>query len=131
MDKRILKKIRSGLMLSVLATTAFTFTQNVSAKDLTANYTLANDETENLVVKSGSNITIDLNGHNLTTTNIDAITVELGATVTIKGDGVVEARGGTNIASLYNNGTTTLEGGTFLNEDSKGAYYASMLCDCV
>lgn len=124
MDKRILKKIRSGLMLSVLATTAFTFTQNVSAKDLTANYTLANDETENLVVKSGSNITIDLNGHNLTTTNIDAITVELGATVTIKGDGVVEARGGTNNASLYNNGKTTIEGGTFLKDESKGSYYA-------
>lgn len=124
MDKRILKKIRSGLMLSVLATTAFTFTQNVSAKDLTANYTLVNDETENLVVKSGSNITIDLNGHNLTTTNIDAITVELGATVTIKGDGVVEARGGTNNASLYNNGKTTIEGGTFLKDESKGSYYA-------
>lgn len=124
MDKRILKKLRSGLMLSVLATTAFTFTQNVSAKDLTNNYTLASDETENLVVKSGSNITIDLNGHNLTTTNIDAITVELGATVTIKGDGVVEARGGTNNASLYNNGKTTIEGGTFLKDESKGSYYA-------
>ena len=124
MNKRILKSVRSRLMLSLLVTTALTFTMNVSAKDLTQDYKLEQNETENLVVKSGSNITIDLNGYNLTTTNIDAITVELGATLTIKGEGTVEARGGNNNASLYNNGTTTITSGTFLKDESKGSYYS-------
>ena len=94
-----------------------------SALDITADYTVpAEGSTESLIVKSGSDVTITLDG-NLTVTGSDAIYVEEGATVTIKGTGTVEAIG-RGFAPLYNNGTVRIDGGTFYKDESKGTWYA-------
>ena len=97
-----------------------------SALDITAdnsNYVVpAEGSTENIVIKSGTNATITLDG-NLTVTGNHAISVEPGATLTIEGAGTVEAIG-SGAAPLYNNGTTTINGGTFYKDESKGHYYA-------
>ena len=94
-----------------------------NALDITKDYVVpAEGSTENLVVKSGSNVTITLNG-NLTVTGAHAISVESGATLTINGSGTVEAIG-YHVAPLYNNGNTTLNGGTYYKDESKGTYYS-------
>lgn len=93
----------------------------VSAKDITADYVVSGDETENLVVKSGSNVTITVNG-SLTVAGNDAIYVENGATLVLNGTGTIESVG-TGRASLYNNGTTTVYGVTITKDESKGSWY--------
>ena len=81
-----------------------------SALDIAADYTVpAEGSTKNIVVKSGTNATITLDG-NLTVTGSHAIAVEEGAVLTIKGTGTVEAIG-KEFVPLYNNGTTTIDGG--------------------
>lgn len=100
--------------------------KSASALDIipgVGSYTLPADSTEQIVVKKGANVTIDLNGHNLTTANQDSIVVDNGATATIKGDGTVEATG-SGVSPIYNNGALTINGGTYLKDESKGAYYA-------
>lgn len=94
-----------------------------SALDITADFTVpAEGLEENLVVKSDSNVTITLDG-NLTVTGNHAIAVEEGAVLTIKGTGAVEAIGG-EFVPLYNNGTTTIDGGVFYKNAAKGSGYA-------
>lgn len=94
-----------------------------SALNITADYTVpAEGLEENLVVKSDSNVTITLDG-NLTVTGNHAIAVEEGAVLTIKGTGAVEAIGG-EFVPLYNNGTTTIDGGVFYKNAAKGSGYA-------
>jgi hypothetical protein len=71
------------------------------------------DINESITVPSGKNITLDLNGHNITNeAGEHTITVDLDGTLTVTGDGTVD-----NIsdgrAAVYNNGTTTLNGGTY------------------
>lgn len=72
---------------------------------------LDQDYTEDITIPSGKNVTINLNGHKLTSATRDTITVELGATLTITGQGEVVSnkKGG---SAIFNNGTTTISGGT-------------------
>lgn len=97
-----------------------------SALDITtdnSNYVVpAEGSTKNIVVKSGTNATITLDG-NLTVTGSHAIAVEEGAVLTIKGTGTVEAIG-KEFTPLYNNGTTTIDGGAFYKNAAKGSGYA-------
>lgn len=98
-----------------------------SALDITADCTVPAEvsdlpEGEGLVVKSGYNVTITLDG-DLTVNGADAITVEKGATLTINGVGTVEATGG-EFVPLYNNGTATINGGVFYKNAAKGSGYA-------
>ena len=98
-----------------------------SALDITADYTVPAEgsdlpEGEGLVVKSGYNVTITLDG-DLTVNGADAIIVEKGATLTINGAGTVEATGG-EFVPLYNNGTATINGGVFYKNAAKGSGYA-------
>ena len=95
---------------------------NVFASELTENLTLDSDSTECYVVRSGSDVTIDLNGHNITCTGTDAIYVENDAILTVKGEGVVQTvtKGK---AALFNNGTVTLTGGTFTTEIETVGWY--------
>lgn len=86
-------------------------------------YSLADDSTEQIVVKNGANVKINLNGKTLRTSGVDSVIVEKGATATIEGDGTVTAEG-TGVAPIYNNGDLTINGGTYLKDESKGAYYA-------
>ena len=111
-----------------------------SALDITADYTVpAEGSTESLIVKSGSDITITLDG-NLTVTGSDAIYVEEGATVTINGNGMVTTTD-KGKAPLHNNGGTvviesghiykdegctdaTVDAGTGMCESGATQYYA-------
>lgn len=88
----------------------------VYASELTENLTLEEDSTDCYVIKSGSNVTIDLNGHNITCATSDAIYVENNATLTVKGTGVVQSTADEH-AAVFNNGTTNLNGGTFTADD--------------
>ena len=95
----------------------------VNITDKNSNYVVpAEGSTENIVVKSGTNATITLDG-NLTVTGSHAIAVEEGAVLTIKGAGTVEAIG-KEFVPLYNNGTTTIDGGVFYKNAAKGSGYA-------
>lgn len=75
--------------------------------------TLKDDTSANIIVKSGS-YTLDLNGHTLQNPQnaADTVQIDLGATLTITGNGTID-----NIthqrAAIYNNGTLTIENGTF------------------
>ena len=80
---------------------------------------LVADTTEDITVVSGKDITIDLNGKKVTNKSVDTITVALGAKLTITGTGTVD-----NVthgkAALINNGTATLDGGTYTRSQEDG-----------
>ena len=61
-----------------------------------------------------------MNGKTLTNVSSDTITVALGATLTITGTGTVD-----NVthgkAAIYNNGTVSLNGGSYTRSEEKGA----------
>lgn len=77
------------------------------------------DYTEDITIPSGKTVSIDLNGHIITSKAKNTITVELGATLTVKGTG--EIVNDNSYAAIFNNGTTVIEGGT-IRKTSK-AYY--------
>lgn len=122
MKKRIFKSMKLNYIFALVIGALFMI-QNVDAKNIDKDLKLSENISEDIVVKSGANITIDLNGYNITTTNKDAIKVELGATLTLKGKGTIEAVG-SGVASIYNNGTVTMNDVTLLKDESKGNYYA-------
>lgn len=82
-----------------------------------------NDDVElaaSYVVANGENITIDLAGHTISgTTGLksDLLTVNLGGSLTVKdsvGNGLVDSSNlYDNYATIYNNGTTIIDGGEF------------------
>ena len=80
---------------------------------------LVADTTEDITVVSGKDITIDLSGKKVTNKSVDTITVALGAKLTITGTGTVD-----NVthgkAALINNGTATLDGGTYTRSQEDG-----------
>lgn len=91
--------------------------------------TLDKDYTENIIIKSGKNITLDLGSNKLTNNGGDTITVELGATLTITGNGEPADEDGSagtvdNItngkADIVNNGTVILNGGWYLRSKETG-----------
>lgn len=79
---------------------------NESVCTLTANINA------DVIVPADKTVTLELNGHNLTAINADAIYVTKGATLTIKGEGNIIATK-TNYAALFNDGTVIIDGGTF------------------
>lgn len=121
--------------------------KSASALDITGDLTLEKDYNEQLVIKSGSNVRIDLNGHNISVnrgsattskTTVEerrgaksAIVVEPNATLTINGDGRIEGNGldtdkcsdFNTIAALVNYGSTTINGGTYSHDGSHGQWY--------
>lgn len=112
------------VLTKLLVLFAFIFlAPNIFAVELTENLTLEEDLEDCIIVKGKSNITIDLNNHNITCTGADAIYVENGAKLTIKGDGVVQSvtKGK---AAIFNNGIVTLNGGTYTADNEKTAYYS-------
>lgn len=104
---------------------------NVSATDIkslqdkidnaTANETIILEDNYegDIVIPNGKNITIDLNGKKLTAKTKDTITVELGATLIIKGKG--EIINDINGAAIFNNGTTVINDGTIRKSNKQ--YY--------
>ncbi len=108
---RVKNKLLLIMLIVTLSFIAVSCINVVSATtEINENYTLNADSTEAIVVKSGSNVTIDLNGYNLTVDG-DAITVESGATATIRGsDSKVNSTQG---AVVNLGGTVTIESGTY------------------
>ena len=75
--------------------------------------TLGDNITASITIPADQTVTLNLNGKTLKNEDgKDTITVELGGTLIVKGDGKVD-----NIsdgcAAIFNNGTVTLNGGTF------------------
>lgn len=104
MKERILKRIHFSYIFALVIGALFMI-QNVNA------LTLDSDSTEPIVIESGKNEIIDLNGKTLNiSSSKNAITINKGAVVTIKGNGIVYAES----AAIFNNGgTVTIENGTF------------------
>ena len=90
-----------------------TLTAAVGAATAGQTIVLVADTAEDITVASGKDITIDLNGKTVKNVTSDTITVALGAKLTIIGTGTVD-----NVthgkAALINNGTATLDGGTYM-----------------
>lgn len=114
MKKNIFNKIHLSYILVFVIGTLF-MTMNVFASNISSDYKLDKDITESIEVKSGSEVTIDLNGKTINSSN-HAIIINDGATVTIKGNGNVFA---TKSAILNKGGNVTIENGTF----SSSTYY--------
>ena len=99
---------------------------------------LLNDLTESITIDSGKNVTIDLNGHKLTNTDGQHTITNNGTlTITATNGGTVD-----NVthqrAAIVNNGTATLNGGTYTRskensdnnkEDAKGNSFYTILSD--
>lgn len=81
--------------------------------------TLLTGTDEDITIAQDKDITLDLNGKTLTNRTSDTITVALGANLTIEGEGTVD-----NIshgkAAVYNNGSVTLNGGTYTRSKETG-----------
>lgn len=82
-------------------------------------YTLTKDLTGDFVVSATASVTINLNGFKITNKSGDTFTVNLGSNLTIEGSGTVD-----NVshgkACIYNNGTVTLNGGTYTRSKENG-----------
>lgn len=80
---------------------------------------LLNDVSEDISVPAIKEFKLDLNGHTLTNASGDTITVAAKANLTIQGEGTVD-----NVthgkAAIVNNGTVTLNGGTYTRSKEAG-----------
>ena len=123
------------MMVLTMAPVAFAADGNATLQskiDEAANgstVTLDKDYTENIIIKSGKNITLDLGSNKLTNNGGDTITVELGATLTVTGNGESADKDGSagtvdNVtngkADIVNNGTVILNGGWYLRSEETG-----------
>ena len=94
------------------ATPAKTLQKQIDEAKNGATITLNDNYTEDITIPAGKDIILNLNDKTLTNSAGDTITVALGATLTIEGKGTVDnvTHG---MAAIYNNGTTTLNGGNY------------------
>ncbi len=91
--------------------------------------TLLKDVTEDITIPTGKNVTLDLGNSKLTNKSGDTITVELGATLTVTGNGESADEDGSagtvdntthQKADIVNNGTVILNGGWYLRSQETG-----------
>lgn len=135
MKRRLLSAFLAVMMVLTMAPVAFAADGNATLQskiDEAANgstVTLDKDYTENIIIKSGKNITLDLGSNKLTNNGGDTITVELGATLTVTGNGESADKDGSagtvdNVtngkADIVNNGTVILNGGWYLRSKETG-----------
>lgn len=108
-----------AVMLPVMAMAeGSTLQSRINAGDTTI--TLTENITESITIPAGKTVTLNLNGNTLTNeADKDTITVALGGILTIEGPGIVD-----NVshgrAAVYNNGTVTINGGTYTRSAEKG-----------
>lgn len=111
------------------AAPAKTLQQQIDEAANGSTVTLDKDYTENIIIKSGRNITLDLGSNTLKNNGGDTITVELGATLTVTGNGESADEDGSagtvdNVtngkADIVNNGTVILNGGWYLRSKETG-----------
>lgn len=136
MKRRLLSAFLAVMMVLTMAPVAFAADGDTTLQskiDEAANgstVTLDKDYTENIIIKSGRKITLDLGSNTLTNNGGDTITVELGATLTVTGNGESADKDGSagtvdNVtngkADIVNNGTVILNGGWYLRSSEDGA----------
>ena len=81
---------------------------------------LTDDITASITIPAGTAVTLDLNGYTLTNeAGKDTITVANGAKLVITGNGTVD-NVSHGMAAVFNNGTTTLNGGTYTRSKETG-----------
>ncbi len=80
---------------------------------------LLSNTTEDVIVSSG-NITLNLNGCTLTNVSSDTISVKIGATLTVTGNGTVDNKSNGR-AAIFNEGTVILNGGTYDRTSETGS----------
>ena len=108
-----------AVMLPVMAMAeGSTLQSRIDAGDTTI--TLTENVTESITIPKDKTVTLNLNGNTLTNeANKDTITVALGGALTIEGPGTVD-----NVshgrAAVYNNGTVTINGGTYTRSKEAG-----------
>ena len=108
-----------AVMLPVMAMAeGSTLQSRIDAGDTTI--TLTENVTESITIPAGKTVTLNLNGNTLTNeADKDTITVALGGILTIEGPGIVD-----NVshgrAAVYNNGTVTINGGTYTRSKEAG-----------
>lgn len=110
---------------AVLLLGAFMLPFNTYAEtEVTANFTLSKDITDGIVVKKGSDVTINLGKYNVTNENGgDTIKIEEGAKATIIGNGKVTSNTKSK-AVLANYGTVVVKGGNYSREETEtNGYY--------
>mgnify|MGYP003183821152 CR=1 FL=1 len=124
--KKIISIALALLMVAVMLPVMAMAAEVTTAEDLKAavaaggEVTLGDDITASITVKNGKPVTLNLNGHKLTNdADKDTIYVEMGGTLIINGTGTVD-----NVshvcAAIFNNGTVTLNGGTYTRSAEKG-----------
>ncbi len=91
-----------------------------SAVEAGGNVTLGADITASITIPADKTVTLNLNGKTLTNEDSkDTIYVAMGGTLIIEGTGTVD-----NVshacATVFNNGTVTINGGTFTRSQEKG-----------
>ena len=121
MKKRLLSALLAVCMVMTMAPAAFaaegdTLQAKIDA-DTSGAIQLEKDYTENIVIGEGKDITLDLNGHTISSNSADTIYVKMGATLKIvdtseSASGKVDNQKHGH-AAIFNNGTVTLEGGTY------------------
>ena len=96
-----------------------TLADAIAAAETNATITLLADVTEDVVVPTGKNITLDLNEHKITNVADHTITVRIGATLAITGTGTVDNATHAK-AAIWNEGTVTLNGGAYTRSQENG-----------
>ena len=118
-------KIFYGLGLLTIST--FGFMVNTNALTIDKDTTLTANVTDGIVVESGRSVTIDLGGFDVSNVNGDhTIKIKEGASVVITGSGTV-TNDFDEKAPVYNDGTVTIEGGTFKRADGTNNTYYVLL----
>ena len=101
-----------------------TLADAIAAAQDGATVTLLANVTEDVTVPADKNVTLDLNGHNITNKSGHTITVEKGGELNISdsvGTGVVDNTSHGK-GAIVNSGEVTLNGGTFKRSAEKGTY---------
>ena len=98
---------------------AGTLQSQIDAASSGTTVALTEDVTEDITIPAGKTIILDLAGHKLTNAGGHTIYVQKGAALTVTGSGTVD-----NVthgrAALFNNGTVSLQGGTFTRSMETG-----------
>ena len=87
------------------------------------NLTLQDDSAQDLIIRSGETVVLDLNNHTLTNyANANsAVWVQAGGTLTIKGTGTISKIDASGTPTVNNQGTLIVENGTISAKGTKSA----------
>ena len=134
MKRRILAMVLALVMAFALLTvasaadvkTAGTAGELSSAVAADGEVKLTDNITASITIPAGKTVTLDLNGYTLTNVaGQDTITVANGATLVVTGNGTVD-NVSHGMAAVFNNGTTTLNGGTYTRSKETGKVSTGM-----